>query len=158
MKIKKPKTLLAGACAGLLLATMAAVSSSKFGDGHCDVEIGGYAASLALAATPNARLNGLSNQSADKIGSGMIFIWPESTWAPVWMKDTEIDLSVAFFDSDRRITSIQKMDAHSEQFHYPPSEVLGMIEVPAGDFERNGVAVGDQVVSQCIMSKEARTQ
>jgi uncharacterized membrane protein (UPF0127 family) len=61
------------------------------------------------------------------------------------MKNTHIDLDIAFIEADGRIGAIKQMTAESEEYVYGGVAYNRAIEAPVGWYEANGVAVGDSV-------------
>ncbi len=80
-------------------------------------------------------------------GRGMLFDWSseEARDRPFWMKNTHIDLDIAFVEPDGRIGAIKQMTAESEEFVYGGVAYDRAIEAPVGWFEANGIAIGDTV-------------
>ena len=90
---------------------------------------------------------GLMYRTALGENRGMLFAYPEERELSFWMKNTQIPLSIAFIDSERRIIDIQDMKPLDDE---PPSYVSAepaqyALEVNQGFFERRGVKVGDRV-------------
>jgi uncharacterized membrane protein (UPF0127 family) len=75
----------------------------------------------------------------------MIFIYERDDNLSFWMKNTKIDLSIAFIDSRGIIREIHDMKAGSLT---PVRSIIAAryaLEVAKGSFERRGVRVGDYV-------------
>lgn len=64
---------------------------------------------------------------------------------PFWMKDTHIDLDIAFVDGNQVIVSIRTMRAESLEYVYSSSAYRSAIEAPAGWYAAHGVREGDSV-------------
>lgn len=62
-----------------------------------------------------------------------------------WMKNTHIDLDIAFIDAGLRIVSIRTMHAESEEYVYSSMPYQSAIEAPAGWYAAHGVREGDRV-------------
>ncbi len=79
-------------------------------------------------------------------GRGMLFFWPEGdSNAPFWMRNTHIDLDIAFVDASLRIIAITAMEAEADTLHYAPAPYLAAIEAPLGWYAEHGVDVGATV-------------
>lgn len=78
-------------------------------------------------------------------GRGMLFHREDFGQTGFWMRNTHIDLDIAFVDSDRRIVFITTMLADTDDIHRPDSPYVVAIEVPAGWYAAHGVEVGDSV-------------
>jgi uncharacterized membrane protein (UPF0127 family) len=78
---------------------------------------------------------------------GMLFVYPEERELSFWMKNTQIPLSIAYIDSERRIVDILNMKPLDDRPpHYVSSEPAQYaLEVNQGFFKKRGVKVGDRV-------------
>jgi uncharacterized membrane protein (UPF0127 family) len=76
-------------------------------------------------------------------GQGMLFIWPEEAPRTMWMKDTFIPLDIIFIDAQGKIVGIVT-DAvpHDLSPLGTDRPARYVLEVPAGDVKRLGLAVG----------------
>jgi uncharacterized membrane protein (UPF0127 family) len=110
------------------------------------IHVKGYALEVELAATPDARVCGLSNRAALPDNYGMLFIYPTPRPRTFWMKNTFIPLSIAFLDDSGLILSIQHMTPmQTDERYRSPQSVRYALEVNQGWFDRHGVLVGDVV-------------
>jgi uncharacterized membrane protein (UPF0127 family) len=103
---------------------------------------------VEVADTLQERTTGLMNREELDEDAGMVFLVPEPTDGPFWMKDTLIPLSVAFWDREGRIFRILDMEPCREETcpKYEPGGLWwGAVEVNQGFFEDRGVEVGDRV-------------
>ncbi len=64
---------------------------------------------------------------------------------PFWMKDTHIDLDIAFVDGNQVIVAIRTMRAESLDYVYSSAPYRSAIEAPAGWYRAHGVQEGDSV-------------
>jgi uncharacterized membrane protein (UPF0127 family) len=76
---------------------------------------------------------------------GMLFYFGHQARGSFWMKNTHVDLSIAFVAGDNRIVEIREMQAESLDFVTPAADYTYAIEAQPGWYERNGIAVGDEV-------------
>ena len=64
----------------------------------------------------------------------------------MWMKNTLIDLSVAFIDRDRRITEIKELQSKSlESICSSSGNIIAAIEMNEGWFKENSIEPGVEV-------------
>jgi uncharacterized membrane protein (UPF0127 family) len=82
-------------------------------------------------------------QLADR---GMLFYYAEGNRGGFWMRNTHIDLDIAFVDFNLRIIDILRMEAETETIHSPGELYLAAIEAPAGWYEAASIETGDTVV------------
>ncbi len=101
--------------------------------------------SIEIADTEALRECGLMNRTRMPDDQGMIFAFTEQVDVPFWMKDTLIDLSVAFVDSSGTVVDVQEMKAESLDTHSPAKPYQYAIEANAGWYTRHAVAAGDTV-------------
>jgi uncharacterized membrane protein (UPF0127 family) len=109
-------------------------------------EASGVVPRLPVEVLPRGEFSiGLSGRRA--LGErGMLFDWGEpGQEGPFWMKNTHIDLDIAFIDKDLRIVSIRSMRAESEEYVYSAKPYQSAIEAPAGWYAAHGVREGDRV-------------
>ena len=76
---------------------------------------------------------------------GMLFLWPQSNTKCMWMKNTSLPLSVAYLSNDGVIQEIYNMIPFSEDSVCSVNSTRIALEVNAGWFEENGIAVGDKL-------------
>jgi uncharacterized membrane protein (UPF0127 family) len=103
---------------------------------------------IQVAATPEARAQGLMGRENLEPYDGMAFTWSEPVQTSFWMKDTLIPLSVAFWDKNWRVVAMFDMDpctADPCPTYDPGVEILGAVEVTQGELERRGIELGDRV-------------
>lgn len=111
-----------------------------------EISVKGNPLTVELAATPAARVCGLSRRPELPPDRGMLFIFPDSRPRSFWMKDTYIPLSIAYLDDAGRILSIQDMVPQRVDIHYPSVQPASYaLEVNQGWFRRNGIEVGEIV-------------
>lgn len=78
-------------------------------------------------------------------GRGMLFAFPEGLNVGFWMKDTHIDLDIAFVDASMRVIDVQTMRAESLDVHKPSASYVAAVEAPSGWYAAHGVKTGAQV-------------
>ena len=85
---------------------------------------------------------------------GMLFYFGKPTRGSFWMKNTHVDLSIAFVGADSRIAEIREMKAESLEYVTPGADYLYAIEAQPGWYSRNGIAAGDEVRFMFELPKE----
>ena len=87
---------------------------------------------------------GLSNRNLNKENYFMVFILDKPQKVSFWMKNTKIDLSIAFIDSKSQIVQISNLKANSlKQKISKNNDIKYALEVPKGYFIENQIRVGD---------------
>ncbi len=100
---------------------------------------------VEVADDPFERTKGLMYRKALGEDRGMLFVFSREQPLSFWMKNTYIPLSIAYIDSEGRITDILDMKPLDDKPpHYVSSEpVQYALEVNQGFFKEQGVKVGD---------------
>jgi uncharacterized protein len=87
---------------------------------------------------------GLSNRNLNKENYFMVFILDKPQKVSFWMKNTRIDLSIAFINEESRIVEISNLKANSlKQKISKSNDIKYALEVPKGYFIENQIRVGD---------------
>ena len=104
------------------------------------------------ADSPAERERGLMGRTSLGASDGMVFVFGDVSEDPVtdrfWMKDTQIPLSIAFWDADGSILAIHDMDpcaADPCPTYGAQAPYVGALEVNQGFFEEHGIRVGDAI-------------
>jgi hypothetical protein len=100
---------------------------------------------VEIADDPWEDAKGLMYRTALGENRGMLFVYPDERPLSYWMRNTFIPLSIAYIDSEGRITDILDMKPLDDKLpHYVSSEpVQYALEVNQGFFDKSGVEVGD---------------
>ena len=97
-----------------------------------------------IASDMNQSKIGLSNRNLNKENYFMVFILDKPQKVSFWMKNTRIDLSIAFIDAENRIVEISNLKANSlKQKISKNNDIKYALEVPKGYFTENEIRVGD---------------
>ncbi len=97
-----------------------------------------------IASDMNQSKIGLSNRNLNKENYFMVFILDKPQKVSFWMKNTRIDLSIAFIDAENRIVEISNLKANSlKQKSSKDNNIKYALEVPKGYFMENEIRVGD---------------
>ena len=100
---------------------------------------------VEIAQTEAERELGLSGRNFDKNNYRMVFVFENPQRVNFWMKNTKIDLSIAFIDKNNRINQIESLKANSLKTISSRSEQIKYaFEVPRGYFTKMGIKVGDK--------------
>jgi uncharacterized protein len=101
---------------------------------------------LEVMNTPAGRERGMMYRTSNPEDHGMLFVFPEETVHPFWMKNTLISLDMLFIAADGRIVGIHPdavpLSTHSLSVGKPSLYVL---EVNGGWAARNNVREGDRI-------------
>lgn len=113
------------------------------------IQINGKTITVEVAETPAQQQQGLMFREKLAANAGMIFVFPDEDIRSFWMKNTYIDLSIGYFDKNRKLIDIQDMKATSvAQTNFPsyvsraPAQYA--LEMNQGWFKKQGVKLGDK--------------
>ncbi len=100
---------------------------------------------VEIAQTQAEREMGLSGRNFDKNNYRMVFVFESPQRVNFWMKNTKIDLSIAFIDKNNRINQIESLKANSLKTISSRSEQIKYaFEVLRGYFTKMDIKVGDE--------------
>ncbi len=100
-----PKTAVSSRLLLLIASFLCACAGAKAGP---QVEINGHRFDVEIAADPASQARGLMFREHLAPGNGMLFVFPDTAPRAFWMKNTKIPLDMLFFDSARKLVSVQR--------------------------------------------------
>ncbi len=123
------------------------VPSAELGvESRLPVRMGVVLTHLRIAATDLEKARGLMGTQKLPEAEGMAFMYDNDTQMRFWMKDTPLDLDIAFVDKTGVILEIKTMLAGDTDTTVSSSDrVRFTVEMSAGWFAHFGVKVGDKV-------------
>lgn len=98
-----------------------------------------------VAHTHRARTQGLMHRQSMPGNNGMVFIWPEEGRHCMWMRNTDLPLSVAFIDDGGRIVNIADMTPRSDDTHCAAKPVRYALEMNQGWFASRRLERGARI-------------
>jgi hypothetical protein len=115
------------------------------------IQIGTKKITVEMAKSRAQHEYGLMFREKLATDSGMLFIFDEEIPLSFWMKNTYIDLSIAYIGKDKKIVDILEMKSTTSiQTDYPsyPSAKPAMyaLEMNKGWFTKNHIKIGDLLV------------
>lgn len=109
--------------------------------------VGTSAVQAELATTFAQRQQGLMERASLPDTAGMLFVFAGDAVRDFWMKDTQINLSIAFFDSTKTIIDVQEMTAFDEAtIHHSAGPARYALEMKEGWFTARGYGAGTKAV------------
>lgn len=101
---------------------------------------------VEIADTPEMTEVGLMCRTSLDRDAGMLFMFPDDTRIPFWMKNTLIPLSIAFLDAGWHIVAIMDMRVAPDPSTPPPTDLFAppkpyryALEVNQGFFTAHGI-------------------
>ncbi|HHH39420.1 MAG TPA: DUF192 domain-containing protein [Sedimenticola sp.] len=102
---------------------------------------------MELAATPEARRNGLMHRQALPPDQGMLLAYPRERVLKMWMLNTFIPLDVGFFDSGGRLVNRLSMEPDGgRRIYASAAPARYALEMNRGWFDRHRIAPGARLV------------
>ncbi|MCL2525023.1 MAG: DUF192 domain-containing protein [Betaproteobacteria bacterium] len=98
-----------------------------------------------VAATDRSRQIGLMNRPAMAAQRGMLFVFAEENTHCMWMRNTQLPLSVAFIDAAGGIINIEEMQPQTENNHCARRPARYALEMNAGWFAKRGIGPGSKL-------------
>jgi len=93
--------------------------------------------------TADERRRGLMDRDDLEYGRGMLFVYDEERVRRFWMKDTRLELDIAYLNRYLRIVDIQQMNPESTDSYVSAKPAMYALEVGRGWFLDHDVQVGD---------------
>jgi len=120
------------------------------------VRVGDVPLVVEVAATEAQRQRGMMFRPSLAPGEAMLFVFLQEDNLAFWMKDTLVDLDLAYVGADGTIVQIERMTARNTDGVFGRAPAQYVLEVPAGWFEAHGVRVGTKVTIPPTVAEAAR--
>jgi hypothetical protein len=98
---------------------------------------------IEVADNFSSRRRGLMFRSSLQSNTGMLFIWEDYTTRCMWMKNTNIPLSIAFMSKEKEILEIYDMVPMSEASICSKNKAAFALEVNKGWFKEHNISSGN---------------
>lgn len=97
-----------------------------------------------VASTPDERAQGLMYRQEVPDGTGMLFVFDDTSVRSFWMQNTWVALDIAFLDASFVVVDIQQMEPRTTDPHESTGAAMFALEVRKGWFAERGIGVGAQ--------------
>ena len=115
-------------------------------DSLFNIQQGNKLTYLKIAGTDLEKSRGLMGVAKLPADTGMVFLYEADQVMRFWMKDTPIDLDIAFIQADGVIAEIKTMKAEdTTEVASQSSHIRFCIEMSAGWYASSQVKVGDRI-------------
>lgn len=117
-----------------------------------EIQVGKIKLKVEIADTPEKSAYGLMYRKSLGENEGMLFIFNESKPLSFWMKNTFVDLSIGYFDENKKLIEVLDMKAASSelQTHFESYQSTNpaqyALEMRLGWFKKNQIKVGDKLI------------
>jgi hypothetical protein len=98
---------------------------------------------VEIARTEKQRRRGLMHREQLEEDHGMLFVFENEQWLSFWMKDTSLQLSIAYLDSAGRVVDIFLLEPFSVDPVQSTRKCRYALEVNRGFFRKANLEVGD---------------
>ncbi len=109
------------------------------------IRVGARPLVVEVAATEAQRRKGMMGRPSVGPDEAMLFVFLREDNLAFWMKDTLVDLDLAYLGADGTILQIEHMAARNTDGVFSRAPARYALEVPAGWFAAHGIAVGARV-------------
>jgi len=109
------------------------------------IHVGQVPLAVEVAGTEATRQKGMMFRTRLGPDEAMLFVFGRDSNLAFWMKNTPVDLDLAYIRSDGTITQTERMKANVLEPVYSREPVRFALEVPAGWLQEHGVTVGTKV-------------
>ena len=91
-----------------------------------------------IADTPQERIRGLMYQAPLQPNEGALFIYNSVTKGKFWNKNVDFPIQIGFFDKDRKLIDVKRLEARQEKSVGPNAEYRYALETADGFFNEIG--------------------
>lgn len=100
---------------------------------------------VEMADTPLERQKGLMFRAEMPEDQGMLFRFDKAETQCMWMKNTLIDLDVAFIDQEMRVINVEGMKAGTTEVHCSEKPATWALEMNRLWFAKKNIGTGAQL-------------
>ena len=112
-----------------------------------ETDSGPHSYSVEVATTDGERARGLMFRRTLPEASGMLFLYDEPQNVGMWMRNTYIPLDMVFISADGRVHRVEtNTEPFSTDIITSGGDVVGVLELNAGQAEKIGLKPGDRVI------------
>jgi uncharacterized membrane protein (UPF0127 family) len=119
------------------------------------IQVGARPLVVEVAATEAQRRTGMMGRPSLGPDEAMLFVFLREDNLVFWMKDTPVDLDLAYLGADGTILQIEPMTAYNTDQVFSRAPARYALEVPAGWFAAHGIAAGARVTIPPEVMKDA---
>ena len=102
---------------------------------------------VEVVSSLSDRIKGLSGRESLRKESGMLFIFPESDFHGIWMKDMNFSIDIIWISEELQVVGLYEgvvPESYPEVFR-PEAEALYVLEINAGEADKAKIKIGDVV-------------
>jgi hypothetical protein len=110
------------------------------------IRVGDQALAVEVARTEAQRQKGMMFRRSLGPDEAMLFVFERATNLAFWMKNTAVDLDLAYIQADGEIVQVEHMKAYNTEEVVSREPVRYVLEAPAGWFAAHKIDVAARVV------------
>lgn len=99
-----------------------------------------------IACSDEEKEYGLMNRKSLGENNGMLFIFDRTQTLSFWMKNTLIDLSIAYIDKDWKIIDIREMKSNDLTMIVSKKPAIFALEANSHWFFKHNIKIGDKIL------------
>ena len=112
-----------------------------------NITINNNVIAVEIADTLKSRQKGLTFREDIPFGTGMLFIFEDSSKKIFTMKNTKVSLDIAWISPEKEIIDITYgMVPETEMLYFSPDNIMYALEVPKGYFASSNIEKGQKVI------------
>ena len=134
-----------GATLGLAACASSAAGPVQAELPKIEIQVEAMRVIAEVANTDTSRQIGMMNRESLGQNEGMLFVFKRSETQCMWMKNTLIDLDVAFADESGKILNVAQMKAGTDGIHCSKGNAKLALEMNLNWFARRGLGEGHVV-------------
>lgn len=98
-----------------------------------------------IACSEKEKEMGLMNRTILPVNNGMLFVFEKKQFLSFWMKNTLIDLSIAYIDENWNIIDIREMKSQDLTPTISKKPAIFALEANSHWFSKNNIKIGDKI-------------
>ena len=112
-------------------------------------ELGQFEFYVEVAETPEQLGYGLSGKDSIRADSGMLFLFPQSMTASMWMKNIPFNIDMLFINRQGTITEVyESVIANSQSVIQSQTAVRAVLELSETTINNIGLKPGDKIINE----------
>lgn len=128
----------------LLILIVVSAAVQVLVDTNPTIKVGNGTFAVKVADTDPERVQGLSKTPSLAPNEGMLFIFDQPNYWPIWMKDMNYPIDIVWLDANKKVVTVNHGISPST---YPDvfmsvEPAMYALEIPAGEADNNGISYG----------------
>ncbi len=128
-------------------------------EGRVELRIGNQFIVADLANTSQSRQRGLAGRNILGINEGMLFVFDEPGFHPIWMKGVNFPIDIIWINQGNRIVGLEEhvmpqpgVSDSELRVYFPPEPIQKVLELRAGRASLFDVGLGAEIRARPVLS------